>query len=122
MIRRHITRGQCSSTILVVTMTFVASATPSIHGSSGNDDSPPTPRVELPDESQYRPSPADGKGTVTVTPQAVRTLEPTTLTFVYSAAAEGIAPGGGVGWCLAQRSTQCGAGRRHRAISSIPNG
>lgn len=56
----------------------------------------PKPRVVLPDESMYSPSPQDSGGTVTVTPKAVQVSRPWTLTFVYTAGEKGIQPGGGV--------------------------
>ena len=61
------------------------------------DDEPdPEPKVVLPDESAYTPSPRDGKGTATVTPTVVGVREPVTLTFTYAAEGGGIAVGGGV--------------------------
>jgi hypothetical protein len=66
-------------------------------GADRADDEPdPKPRVVLPDESAYSPSPRDGKGTATVSPVTVGASEPVTLTFTYTAAGEGIAVGGGV--------------------------
>lgn len=60
------------------------------------DEPDPEPRVVLPDESGYAPSPQDGRGTVTVSPEVVAVRAPVTMTFVYTAAEQGIAPGGGV--------------------------
>jgi len=60
------------------------------------DDNPPKPKVILPDEPQYKVAASDGKGTVTVSPDVVLAANPVTLTFVYTAGAEGIAVGGGV--------------------------
>lgn len=60
------------------------------------DGPDPEPRVVLPDESAYSASATDGLGTVTVTPTTVPVRQPVTLTFVYTAHAKGIAPGGGV--------------------------
>ena len=56
----------------------------------------PLPKVVLPDESEYKIAPADGKGTVTVSPASVVSASPVTLTFTFTASENGIAPGGGV--------------------------
>jgi hypothetical protein len=61
-----------------------------------NQEPDPEPRVVLPDESGYSASPQDGKGSVTVTPELVPVHAPVTMTFVYTAAKDGIAVGGGV--------------------------
>lgn len=56
----------------------------------------PKPRVVLPDESAYQPSPADGGGSVSVHPKRVTASKPCTLTFDYVAGEKGVAIGGGV--------------------------
>lgn len=60
------------------------------------DEPDPKPRVVLPDESAYKPSPRDGKGRAVVTPDVVGVREPVTMTIMYTAEGEGIAVGGGV--------------------------
>jgi hypothetical protein len=60
------------------------------------DEPDPKPRVVLPDESKFTASASDGKGAVTVAPDTVPVSSPVTMTFVYTAAGEGIAVGGGV--------------------------
>ncbi|UCG32851.1 MAG: CehA/McbA family metallohydrolase [Phycisphaerales bacterium] len=67
-----------------------------------DDESDPKPRVVLPDESAYAPSPHDGKGRAAVTPDVVGVREPVTMTIVYTAAGEGIAVGGGVACMVSQ--------------------
>jgi hypothetical protein len=85
----------------------------SIQAGPLDTDPEPKARVHLPDESGYTISPSDGKGTVTMAPAAIYAGSPVTLTFTYTAGAEGIAVGGGVvcmvssywGWSKPQITT-----------------
>ena len=56
----------------------------------------PKPRVSLPDESMYSPSPQDGGGSVQAEPRTVQAGRPCTMTFTYTCGPKGVAVGGGV--------------------------
>jgi len=62
-----------------------------------SDNEPdPKPRVVLPDESAFKPSKADGRGTVRVKPDVFKVSSPVTIEYEFTVASTGIAVGGGV--------------------------
>ncbi len=105
----------CGLTLLVAALTATVtvgaaevSPTPPPPAIRGQDSQPaadepdPEPRVILPDESAYRPSAADGKGSVTVKPASVEVSSPVTIEYTFTAAAPGIAAGGGISMSVSQ--------------------
>lgn len=85
-------RQLLSVALCAVTTAFIAFAAPS----SDDVEPDPKPRVTLPDESMYKPSPSDGGGRVTVAPNAVTVNQSCTLTFEYTVGDKGVGEKGGV--------------------------
>lgn len=83
--------------LLLVAVCSFAMSVPALAFQNGNDTEPdPEPRVTLPDESKYKPSPSDGGGRVVVSPNAVTAGQAYTLTFEYAAGEQGVSETGGV--------------------------
>ena len=61
---------------VLLTASLLAAAPPPSDPQKTPDEPDPQPRVVLPDESGYSASPADGRGTVTVSPDVVPVRSP----------------------------------------------